>query len=189
MLGKAIAISGPPGAGTTTIARALAERLGLKYANAGTIFRDLAKEYGMSLLEFQDYAMKHPEIDKEIDRRSVELLKIGGYVVEGRLAAHMAVIAGLKNVLKVYLKASEDVRAERIAKRENISVEEALRHIKERASKERERYLKIYGIDVDNLMIYDLVIDTTYLTPDVILDVIITFWKGWQCDEKQDKQD
>ncbi|MCD6156796.1 MAG: AAA family ATPase [Euryarchaeota archaeon] len=188
MPGRSIAISGPPGAGTTTIARALAERLGLRYANAGTIFRELAREHGMSLIEFQDYALSHPEIDREIDRRSVELLRAGGYVVEGRLAAHMAVTAGVKGVLKVYLKASEGVRARRIAKREKISIEEALSHIRERARKERERYLRIYGIDVEDMSIYDLIIDTTNLPPESIVEVIIAFWKGWHPDGEHEKQ-
>ena len=179
MPGKSIAISGPPGTGTTTIAKSLAKKLNMKYANAGMIFRELAREYGMSLMEFQDYALKHPEIDEEIDRRSIELLKAGGYVVEGRLAAHMAVRANISETLKVYLKASEEARAKRVAKREGIPIEEALKHVKERAKKERDRYLRIYGLDVDDISIYDLVIDTTYLDPETIVEIIITFWNGW----------
>lgn len=183
MPGRAITISGPPGVGTTTIAKMLAERLGMKYANAGIIFRSLAKEYGMSLLEFQDYAREHPEIDEEIDKRSIELMKEGGYVIEGRLAGHMAVKAGLKGVLKVYLKASIDIRALRVAKREGISPEEAYKHITTRAKKEKERYLEIYGVDIEDISIYDIVIDTSYIAPEVIVETIITFWNGWNPNE------
>ena len=181
---KGIAISGPPGSGTTTVAKLLAQKLGLKYANAGIIFRQLAKEYTMDVIQFQDFVSKNPEIDYEIDKRSAELLKEGGYIVEGRLSAHMAVKHHVKGVLKVYLNAPLEVRAQRLSKREGISFEEALNEIKIREQKERDRYLKIYNIDVNDLSIYDVVLNTEFLLPEDIADIIIQIWKRWKFNEK-----
>jgi len=181
---KGIAISGPPGAGTTTVAKLLAQRLGLKYANAGIIFRKLAEEYGMDVIQFQDFVSKNPQIDYEIDKRSAELLREGGYVVEGRLSAHMAVKYQVKDVLKIYLKAPLDVRAQRLSRRENIPLEDSINEIKIREKKERDRYLKIYNIDVTDLSIYDVILNTENLLPEDIVDVIVLIWERWKSNEK-----
>ena len=63
-----ITISGPHGAGKSTIAKALAKHFGFRYLSAGEVFRKMAREYGMNIIEFTEYVSKHPEIDFEIDR-------------------------------------------------------------------------------------------------------------------------
>ena len=47
-----ITISGPPGSGKTTACNRLSEMLGLKAVVFGKIFRELAAEKHLSLLEF-----------------------------------------------------------------------------------------------------------------------------------------
>ena len=74
--GLVIAVSGQVGAGKTTYAKKLAETFGLRYASSGGLFRKLAEEYGMDVIQFQDFVSKNPQIDYEIDKRSAELLSI-----------------------------------------------------------------------------------------------------------------
>lgn len=130
-----ITVSGLAGSGTTTLCRKLAEHYGFKHVYAGLIFRQMAKERGMTLEEFQKYAELHPEIDREVDRRQIEAAKECNVVIEGRLAGWM-----VKNAdLKIWLDAPIRVRAERVARREGITVEEAFMKIAEREMQNRKR--------------------------------------------------
>ncbi|AEF96047.1 (d)CMP kinase [Methanotorris igneus] len=169
-----ITIGGLPGTGTTTMAKKIAEKYGLKHVCAGFIFRDMAKEMGMDLSEFSKYAEENEEVDKEIDRRQVEMAKEGNIVLEGRLAAWMLMRNNIKIDLAIWLKAPPMVRAERISIRENEDVEEAMRKMLEREQSEKKRYKEIYNIDIDDLSIYDLVIDTSKWGVDGVFNIICT---------------
>ena len=87
---KTITISGTPGSGKSTVASLLKDRLGLPYIYSGMLFRSLAEEHNMSLAEFGSYCEQHPDIDKEIDEKQVEILKTGNVILEGRLAGWLA---------------------------------------------------------------------------------------------------
>lgn len=150
-----ITISGPPGSGTSTLARGLSEALGLRWVNSGDLFRRIAAERGLSLKELGRLAEQGPEIDYLIDDAQRSLAKNGSGIFEGRLAGHM-----LDADLKIMLKTSLSVRASRIAKREGKSLEEALSEARAREECEARRYRMYYNIDLNDLSIYDLVIDT-----------------------------
>ncbi len=82
-----ITISGPPGSGTTTAAKIVAKKLGLKLISAGDVFRQLAAKKGMTVEEFSQYAEENPEIDRLIDHTQKEMAeKEKDVVVEGRLS-------------------------------------------------------------------------------------------------------
>ncbi|WP_292466215.1 (d)CMP kinase [Methanolobus sp.] len=151
-----LTISGLPGSGTTTVSRLLSEKYGLEVVSAGEVFRSLAKEYGMTLAEFGELAESDDSIDIEIDERQKEISNTrDNIILEGRLAGHMA-----EKAFKVWIKASVDVRVERIVNRESGSFEYKLSETIEREASEAIRYKTIYGIDINDLSVYDLVIDS-----------------------------
>jgi cytidylate kinase len=156
-----IAVSGQPGSGKTTVAREVARALKVPLVSSGSLFRELAAKSGMDFLEFHKYAEANPEIDKKIDSMAIELAKNGNVVLEGHLTAW--VVRPYAD-LCIYLKASREIRAKRVAIRDNKSFEEALREVTDREELNRKRYLAIYGIDIRDLSIFDLVLDTTYLS-------------------------
>ncbi len=150
-----ITVSGSPGTGTTTLARALAAELGLLWVNSGELFRKIANERNISVKEMNRLAEKGPEIDYRIDDAQKALSKEGQGVFEGRLSGHL-----LPADLKVLLKTDLRTKAERIAKREAKLVEDAMHETRIREESEARRYKMYYNIDISDFCVYDLVIDT-----------------------------
>lgn len=168
-----ITIGGLAGSGTTTAAEVLSKKLDIPYISAGHIFRSMAKERGMSVLEFSDFAENNTDIDIEIDKRQVEIAKNSeNLIVEGRLSAYF-----IEADLKIWLTAPLNVRAERICNRESKTEEIAKREIQTREKSEALRYLDIHNIDINNLDIYDLMINTDRFNPDSISEIILTILK------------
>ena len=167
-----VTIGGPPGSGKTTVARLLSEKLNLKLVLIGEVFRSLAKERGFSLSEFGEMAEKDHSIDRDLDQRTIAISQQGNLILEGRLAGVMMHKHNIP-AFKVWLDAKEDARAQRITKRDGGEVQVALHRIKEREQSERKRYADIYDIKFDDKDIYDLVINSSNLSPDKIVKTIL----------------
>ena len=167
-----ITMSGFPGSGTTTLSRLLSECYELELVSSGEIFRKMAKERGMSLAEFGAMAERDPSIDLDIDKNQKSLIHSReNIILESRLAGHMA--QGRPNVLKVWVKAPLLTRVKRIQKREkSVSFDEELKKTVERERSEALRYKNYYGIDITDLSIYDIVIDSEKWNQYQILDII-----------------
>ena len=164
-----ITIGGLAGTGTTTTAELLSEKLDIPYISAGSVFRDMAREKGMSVLEFSEFAEGNDDIDKEIDKRQAELAKSAdNLIVEGRLSAYF-----VEADLKLWLVTPFDVRSGRIAERESKSVELASEEIIAREKSEALRYMDIHNIDIKNMDIYDLIINTDTFNPENVSEIII----------------
>ena len=167
-----ITISGLPGSGKTTVARLVARELSLEHVYAGDIFRRQAEAHGLSLGEYLRRAETDPSIDKDLDEQVKRRAAEGNAVLEGRLAGYMADQAEAE-ALKVFLDASEDVRAERITGREGGATAERLREIQAREASDRQRYRDIYGVDYHDPHRYDLVIETDGQTPEELARAIV----------------
>ena len=167
-----ITVSGPPGSGTTTTAQHVAARLGVDLVPGGEVFRAMAAERGLSLPEFGRYATDHPEVDAELDTRLADRARRGDVILESRLAGWIAHNEGLMAVT-TFIDCAAAERARRVADREGIPFERALAENDERQRVERARYLALYGIDIEDLSIYDLVLDSGALAPDELADRIV----------------
>jgi predicted cytidylate kinase len=167
-----ITLSGLPGSGKTTVARLVATELGLEHVYAGNIFRRQAEEAGLTLQEYLRRAETDPTIDRQLDDRMRERARTGSAVLEGRLAAFMATEAGVRS-LKVYLDASESVRAARITTREGGATTERLHEIQARETSDWRRYRALYGVDYHDPTRYDVVVDTDRRTPEDLAAEIV----------------
>lgn len=159
-----ITIGGLPGSGTTTTAKRLHEQLDIPYIYAGDLFRAMARERGITLAEFGAYCEEHPEVDRSLDQRQKVILMAGNVILEGRLAGWIAHRNHIP-CFKLWLTCGADERARRIAERENASAEQVEQDMHLREKSERQRYRTYYDIDLDDLSIYDAVVDTTDLPP------------------------
>jgi cytidylate kinase len=168
-----LAIGGPPGSGKTTVAERWSAVRGFALVSAGQRFRTMASERGLSLEAFGRAAEQDPSIDRALDAAvlaEVQDKAASGadVVVDGRIQAYLLSHARIPS-FKVLIDAPLHVRAERIARRENTGAADAKHEILIREASERIRYKSIYGIDLRDTSVFDLVIDSRDKTPDEIV--------------------
>lgn len=169
-----LTLSGLPGSGTSTVARAVSAELHLDHLDGGTVFRTVAAEQGVSLAAYAAMAEHDENIDRALDDRLTERARAGDVVLESRLAGWLATRAGL-DALRVWIRCDEEERAQRVGGRDGHDVQAALRHNQEREASERARYLGYYDIDLTDLSIYDLVLDSTERSPeDLVAEIVAT---------------
>lgn len=171
-----VAIGGPPGSGKTTVAERFAEAHAYALVSAGQTFRKMAQGRGLSLEAFGLLAESDHEIDRSLDQEILgEILRHDAagrdVIVDGRIQAQL-LAARRVPCLKVLITAPLPVRAERIAGREKSDRKSAEREILAREKSERTRYNSLYRIDLKDISVYDLVIDSTDKTPDEIVELV-----------------
>lgn len=167
-----VTISGLPGSGTSTLARAVAEALGLDHVDGGQVFRALAAERGHDVHSFGAVAEADPSIDVELDGRLAQRGAQGHVVLESRLAGWIAANEGLP-ALRVWLACDDAERDRRVAGREGAEATEAAAQNRRREASEAQRYRDYYGIDITSMDPYDLVLDSTARTVDELVAEVV----------------
>jgi len=157
-----ISIGGHVGSGKSSVAREVSALTGWPLMSTGAIFREIAARLGLSVLELNQHAIGHPEIDDEVDDH---LRRLSGTpepaVIDSRMAFHF-----VPDSLKCFLVVEPSVAAQRIfdARRENepyATLEDAMAKVSARQDVESDRYFQLYDVRRDDWRNYDVVIDTT----------------------------
>lgn len=166
-----IAISGLTGVGKTTVAEIVAQELNVAHITFSMKF--MAEKMNISLIELQEIAKKDHNIDRKFDEIQLkEMEKVGNFVISTWLGPWLA-----KPDFSVWLKTNDSIRFSRVAKRENISLQEAKKYVLKKDEQNFERYMNIYNIDISDHSMFDLELDTTDLTPEQVAKKIIEEYK------------
>lgn len=167
-----ITISGDPGAGKSVVSKELAKRLGYTRYYMGKIHREYAREKGLDLNTHLEQCRQDPTVDREVDEFQKTLKDKDDIIVEGRTSFHF-----LPDSIKVFFRVEPDMGARRIIKDVDTHPDErneAVDHnqheevvkVRKREAEDRERYRKLYGIDILDMSNYDIIIDSTQMGVD-----------------------
>lgn len=178
-----ISLSGDLAAGKGTVSKILMDKLAYGIYRNGEYFRKLAKQYNMNLSDFGEYVKEHPEIDIEIENSARKHAQNNdNFIIDARLGWY-----SVPESFKVYLKVDIEEAARRAFNDENRKDLEnfpSIKHHKqaliERFNRENERYFKLYGVRKEDHSNYDLVIDTTYKSPEEVANIIIKEYQRWK---------
>ena len=177
-----ISLAGDLASGKGETSKILTEKLGYGIYRNGQYFRELAKNMNMSVTEFNIYVENHPEIDRQIENSAAEYAKThDNFIIDARLGWY-----AVPESFKVYLKVDIDVAAKRAffdkdrKDTENFaSIEEQKQDMIKRYNLENERYYNLYHVRKEDLSNYDLVVDTTNISPTEVAEKIIEEYKKW----------
>lgn len=177
---SSIAISGRPGAGRSTLLKNLKpilEPLGWETFSGGDWSRKYAIENHTHKADDKTHHLATDygdEIDHQIDAAMREKLSDP--------ATHVAVeswiagwnMRGLPHVLKVLLMCDDALRIDRIVNRDNLTVEDAKNHLREREDANLGKWKRMYGVDdFWDPKHYDLVINTYSHGPMETLNLVL----------------
>lgn len=170
---RSIAISGQIAAGSTTTAKALAQKLHLQYHSAGDFFRKYSLEHNIPLY---DKAQIPDELDQKIDHQLASLTDHGGVVIEADYIGYFT--RNMPHVLRVLLTCDEKVRIKRALLRKHTHTETE-EEIKLRERGLDAKFRKLYA--AENFLdpkFFDLMIDTTNTPPEEVVEIIIDRFEG-----------
>ena len=179
---KIISITGELASGKGAVSKVLIERLGYGIYRNGEYFRTLAKEHNMDVTTFNKYVENHPEIDRQIEKSASEYAKDHNeFIIDARLGWY-----AVPDSFKVYLTVDIDEAAKRAFNDENRketekfdTIEEQKNDLITRYKLENQRYFNLYNVRKEDLSNYDLVIDTTNITPEEVAKKIIDEYEKW----------
>ena len=173
-----VIVSGPPGSGKTTLAKKISEKYNYEYVSTGAIFREMARALNVDVVTLNKMAEKELDIDIKVDSKVLDFLKRDKIVIESHIAG-WGIKGSKDDVVAIYVTASLEKRAQRIASRDGISYEQAVLQVLSREESHWRRFFNFYGINITDLSIFDLVVNTDNLTPDEVFAVVDGYLKSF----------
>jgi len=190
--GYLFVVGGPGASGASIISKMLAKHFNLRLVYAGKLFREAVRKRGYE--DFESFYVGENkdallELDKEVDRKLILESGEKDVLLDSKIFSGIAEIKDIPCTVRIWLTASLHVRALRhIGKKEVTSpVQKVLayfaarRDLVKRWKMDRERYMKLYGIDYGKPKCYnDIFIDSSKLDEFETFDLILKKLKDGQ---------
>ena len=181
-----ICICGMTGCGKSTVAKRLAEKYGLRYISGGDALKDLAAEAGYEVdgrgwwesdegMRFFEERMADPEFDRMADHKLLERARAGGVILDSWTMPWL-----FDGGFKIWLEASEAARASRLAGRDRMPAEDALKVLREKDERTRSIYGKLYGFRLgEDFSPFDMIFDVSLLGADEVFETVCLVVYKW----------
>lgn len=160
----------------------LAKKLGYRYFSIGAMRRAMAKERGLTLQELNVLGESKAFTDKEVDQWQAKLGRTkDNLIVEGRTSFYF-----IPQSVKLFLDVDLNEAAHRIfhdrshvrrfeASKHYRSAKELVHGLRHRIASDERRYQKYYRLNIFKKSHYDLVVDTTNMSPKEVLAIILLY--------------
>lgn len=180
-----IVIGGPGGSGSSTIAKMLSDYFHLERVYGGALMREAVKKKGYDSFEKFFTSSNEQQLlafDRMIDSQLMKRAKKGNVIIESKIFAGIATSKNIPCTVKIWITASLHRRAIRSVEKTGVSnLFERIRlyfsflySLRKRWKLDRERYLKLYGVEYGLPSLYnDIVIDTTNLNEKETFNLIL----------------
>jgi cytidylate kinase len=167
------------GSGKSTLAKKLAKKYRLKYYSGGEALKAVAIEKGYKPqdrgwweskegMRFLAERKRDLRFDKEIDKKLLELAKKGDVVLDSWTMPWL-----LYRGFKIWLEASPEKRAERIARRDRITPKHALIMLKDKEASTKAIYRKLYSFSLgEDFTPFHLILDVDNLKASEVFNVL-----------------
>lgn len=174
-----ICISGFAATGKSTLGRRLARTFRLKYVSGGDGLKLIAKERGYKPsgkawweteegLKFLEERMGNPEFDKLVDQKLLEYAERGHVVIDSWILPWL-----YPHGFNIWLKASEEVRIQRLVKRSHVDPEAARELLRKRDLESAEIYRRLYGVEIGkDYTPFHLILDTSNLNITAVYRIV-----------------
>jgi len=173
-----IILFGFSGSGKSTIANLISEKYNLRVIHPSGIIRDLYEKKEIDLNNtrynngfwestegiklFKSRLNKEKPLDMIADKIIIEEITKGNIVIDSWNLPWLTNIGQ-----KIYLKADLETRAERVAKRSNITYNKAINIVKMKDTETTKLFKRLYGFDIaQDHNVFNYIINTNKLTID-----------------------
>jgi cytidylate kinase len=174
-----ICIGGMAGSGKSTLARKLAGKYKLEYLSGGDALKALALEKGYKSLEagwwesregmhFLEEREKDQRFDEAVDGKLLRMARKGNVILDSWTMPWL-----IEGAFKIWLEASAEKRAKRIAGRDRISFKDALNALKRKEKQTKAIYKKLYGFNLgEDFGPFDFILDTNNLESQEVFQIV-----------------
>jgi cytidylate kinase len=174
-----VCIGGMAGSGKSTLARKLAEKYELQYFSGGDALKALAVEEGYGSIgpgwwesregmRFLEAREKDHRFDEAVDKKLLQMARKGNVILDSWTMPWL-----LEGAFKIWLEASPEKRAKRIAGRDRMGFGEALNALKRKEKQTKTIYKKLYGFNLgEDFAPFNFILDTNNLKSEEVFRIV-----------------